>query len=795
MENVYLIGCAHIDPAWLWQWQEGYTEVRTTFRSALDRMKEFPFFKFTSACSAYYAWIKESDPAMYEEIRERVKEGRWTIAGGWVIQPDCNMPSGESFARHGLISQRFFEREFGIRAKTGWNVDSFGHNAAIPMILKQSGMENYVFMRPMEHEKANLPDSLFNWVSPDGSSARTYRVPFTYHLHLGWFEHFEKIAAMADKHPMMGLFGIGNHGGGPTIGLLTKMQAELDERFVYASPEEFFAAVGEGLPAVTEDLQFHATGCYTACSLIKNLNRRSESELGAAENLSALSAAEAGTPYPADELTRAWKVLLFNQFHDILGGCSIRAVYDDAAAELGGIRAAAARAVNFACQQISRRIDTQGNVTALDPVKTGVAALWKTPGLGTPVVVFNPHPWETTRFVQIRSRAAVVRDEAGEEIPSQTVRAPRTNGAKDKWETGFLVTLPALGWKMVCMCDGEEPSATDIPEEENVLENDLLKIRFDDKTGEIASILEKTSGKELLAAPTQTVLMDETAADTWGHGIKEYQTVAETISRGQLKRMENGPVRFTMRVTQTGERSVIRRDYSLTRGSDLVTVKVKIDFHEHHRMLKFRFPVNAASPRAWSEIPFGPFERPTDGSEQVCHRYMVMTDGDGHGGLAVLNDGKYGFDAKENVLSQTVLRGAMWADHYGERDEWNEYMEQGENELTYAIEPFRSYSETSRHGAELNQPPFTVIEGFHKGELPAEKSGISVSADNILVTAVKKHEDSDAFVLRAAEVDGQEAEAEIELFGRRFAAHFAPRAVKTFIVGADGARETDFLEE
>ena len=181
MGKVHLIGNAHLDPVWLWQWQEGLMEVKATFRSALDRMNEFPDFKFTSACSAYYMWIEKSDKKMFDEIVKRVKEGRWNLVGGWFIQPDCNIPSGESFARHALISQRYFEEKFGVRANTGYNVDSFGHNGNLPQILKKSGMDNYVFMRPMPHEK-NIPSDLFDWESMDGSRVRTFRIPEFYNI-------------------------------------------------------------------------------------------------------------------------------------------------------------------------------------------------------------------------------------------------------------------------------------------------------------------------------------------------------------------------------------------------------------------------------------------------------------------------------------------------------------------------------------------------------------------------------------------------------------------------------------
>ena len=150
MSKLHLVGNAHIDPVWLWRWQEGFSEILSTFRSALDRMNDFPDFKFTCACSSYYRWVESVDPQMFAEIKQRVEEGRWSIVGGWYLQPDCNIPDGESFARHGLVAQRYFMEKFGVTAKTGYNVDSFGHNAALPKILKGCGMENYVFMRPSE---------------------------------------------------------------------------------------------------------------------------------------------------------------------------------------------------------------------------------------------------------------------------------------------------------------------------------------------------------------------------------------------------------------------------------------------------------------------------------------------------------------------------------------------------------------------------------------------------------------------------------------------------------------------
>lgn len=176
---LHMIGNAHIDPVWLWQWQEGFHEVKATFRSALDRMSEYDDFVFTASSAAFYEWVEQSDPAMFAEIQERVRQGRWELAGGWWVEPDCNIPAGESFVRHGLYGQRYFRQKFGVTARTGFNVDSFGHSATLPQILKKSGIEQYVFLRPMPHER-ELPGRLFEWQSMDGSRVLAFRIPFQY---------------------------------------------------------------------------------------------------------------------------------------------------------------------------------------------------------------------------------------------------------------------------------------------------------------------------------------------------------------------------------------------------------------------------------------------------------------------------------------------------------------------------------------------------------------------------------------------------------------------------------------
>lgn len=791
--KVYMIGNAHLDPVWLWQWQEGFAEIKATFRSALDRMKEFDDFKFTSACSAYYMWIEKSDKGMFDEIVQRVREGRWCIVGGWFIQPDCNIPSGESFARHALISQRYFKERFGVTAKTGYNVDSFGHNGNLPQILKKSGMDNYIFMRPMPHEK-ELESCLFDWESMDGSRVRTYRIPEFYNIDLRHMEVFDNISALADRHSMMAFYGVGNHGGGATVALLDEMHRTLSEDFIYSVPDEYFEAVREAeVPVVRDDLQFHAKGCYSAMSEIKANNRLCENKLFSTEAFSVLSNSLIDTPYPTQELDRAWKDVLFNQFHDTMGGCAIKEAYTDARYLHGEALAIADRNSNFALQQISWNIDTMdGKELKLYKGKSGLA--WRSEeNIGTPIVVFNPLSYEVSAVVSVRDVARAVTDDAGEDIPMQLVRDSKTN-VDDKYKTAFWAKIPPLGYRVYRMYFEvpEKQYETTLSVSESHLENELIRVEFDQSTGEVSAIWDKMTGNKIIGG-AETVLMDETDSDTWSHGIEEFKSCAAVCKSGRTKVIESGAVVAALRCEQEFENTHIIRDYYLAAGEDRVVIKTKIDFREKHKMLKFAYKTDLSAPQAYCEIPYGFIERPTDGGESVSGAWVAMCAQ--NDGVGMATSSKYSFDADGAVLSLTVLRGAIYADHYGQRDERCEYMDQGEHEFEYSFFPFKSFSDCARQAQRLNNKPTVILETFHHGSLDTEFSGISVSEDNIIVSALKKHEATDAIVLRCFEAENKKTRAKISVLGTELEADFGKNEIKTFIIDDNGVRETDFLEE
>ncbi|NBK25188.1 MAG: alpha-mannosidase, partial [Spirochaetia bacterium] len=489
-KRMYMIGNAHIDPVWLWQWQEGFQEVKATFRSALDRMNEYDDFIFTSSSAAFYEWVELNDKAMFQEIQKRIEEGRWFLAGGWWVQSDCNIPSGESFVRQALVGQRYFLEKFGKIATYGYNVDSFGHHGMLPQILAKSGCTSYVFMRPMPLEKA-LPARTFTWEASDGSRVQAYRLPYEY---LSWKDDlYEHVLRCADeiKAPLslgMCFYGVGNHGGGPTkanIESIRELQkhAMLPE-LLFSTPQAFFSAVEKSsvrLPVHHGDLQHHASGCYAAHSEVKRLNRLAENRLLASEKYSSVAAILGTQSYPKDFI-HAWKQVLFNQFHDTLAGTSLREAYDDAAFQYGEAISIADRNMNYALQSISWAIDIKAEENL------------------HPLVVFNPHSWEVTSSVHLEfgkvDDSYKLYDEENGEIPFQVVRS--SSAARGRNRLVFVPTVPALGYRVYRLLKRgvgtdlkpnnvqlhqQAEKETSLKGATHTLENEHLLVSFDKETG------------------------------------------------------------------------------------------------------------------------------------------------------------------------------------------------------------------------------------------------------------------------------------------------------------------------
>ena len=801
-KTLHMIANAHIDPVWLWKWQEGFHEVHATFSSVLYLMIVHDDLFFVSSSAAFYEWIEKSDPMMFDEIRQRVAEGRWEIVGGWWIQPDCNIPNGESFIRQGLYGQRYFKEKFNKITHVGYNVDSFGHNGMLPQILKKCGLDYYVFMRPSLHEK-ELPGRLFWWEADDGSRVLAYRIPFTYGTWGSELDEHIKVCASEAVDPyneLMCFFGVGDHGGGPTrenIDSIHRMQNDSSlPELVMSTPDRYFNEVIKknlALPVVHDDLQHHASGCYAAHSDVKRWNRQTENLLLTAEKFSILAEWLTGQPYPGD-FDRAWKNLLFNQFHDSLAGTCIESAYEDIQQQYGESLSIASRAINFAVQSLVWRI----NIPYEESMR--------------PFVVFNPNAWGLKVYVEVETAELGDCDTLiypdGKEIPFQKVQPEASVPGLNR--IGFIAELPSTGYCVYRISKRE--SSLDNPPlaaTSTMIENDRFRLEISPQSGVIKRLWDKKIQVEVFNGEAASAVVLDDPSDTWSHGVFRYDHLIGMFQVKSIRLIDNGPVKAVIRVTSGYEASELVQDFTMYRELDQIDVHVTVDWHEHFKMLKIRFPVNITSGKAVYEIPYGSIERPAKGDEEPGQKWVDLT-GEGNNskrryGLSLLNDGKYSFDINGSDIGITVLRSPIYAHHMPyipEPDRQYSFIDQGIQHFTYALLPHEGGWQdagTVRRAAELNHKPIIVSATYHPGVFPLTESYLSVDQDNIYVSVNKKAEDNDDMIIRCVETSKKPADTVIYLpkWDRRIAAHFGPSEIKTFRIPRDPSlplTETNLLE-
>lgn len=801
--RLYMIGNAHIDVVWLWQWQEGLQEVKATFASVLARMKEYEDFIFTGSSACYYAWIEENEPAMFQEIKARVKQGRWVIVGGWWIQPDCNTASGESYVRQGLYGQKYFEEKLGVRAVTGYNVDSFGHNGMLPQILKKCGLENYVFMRPGRHEKA-VDGAVFSWQSTDGSAVRAFRVPFEY---CTWPEEIEKHirrCAGEIKNPGSGLmcfYGVGNHGGGPTKKNIESIAA-LNEKsdlpeLIFASPDDYFLELnksGGELPVVTGELLHHASGCYSAHGEIKMLNRKAENRLQMAEKLSLVAKTIAQGCYARQRLSEGYQAVLFNQFHDVLTGCCLESAFEDAKEQYGFALHTAAKCLNHSIQSISWQIAIEG--------EEGMK----------PLVVFNPNAFAVHYEVEVElyepKENTVLLDEQGKQIPYQLIRSEAS--AKGRCRLVFIAQLPSLGWKTYRFCIREGARVfADVSGTENSAENKWLSIQFDEETGYITSLKKKNDNTEYFSRAAAVPVVMEDKSDTWSHGIFRFDQQIGTFI-GKAERMEHGPVKVVFRVTSEYASSRLIQDFTVYQELDFILVKTRLDWREEQKLLKLRFPMNMNYLRTAWEIPYGIAQREPNGEEYPMQGFLDL-EGANPGldtdinGLSILNDGCFSGSVSGKNAEITLARSPIYAHHEPYEPEAGRqyhYLDQGIRSFTYALYPHDAGYEkakTVKLAKIMSQKPIPIFETYHQGKLKQTDSFIKNQADNVMISVLKEAEDgSGDFIIRAYETAGKDTRDCFSLpaAAMKFEVSFTPFELKTVRIQKQGGwMQTNLLEE
>lgn len=818
MSKIHLVGQAHLDPIWLWRWQEGCGEVLQTFRSALDRLNEYDDFVFTCSSCAYYKWVEEINPDMFEEIRARVKEGRWVPVNGWWIQPDCNIPSGESFARQALYSQLYYYEKFGITCKTGYNVDSFGHSGMLPQLLRLGGMDSYVMHRPGPSENPDVPDR-FLWESPDGSKVIVFHIPESYTSSgkESLDNRIDMMNELAEKNmgSMMMFYGVGNHGGGPTKAdieyLQTKLNADGKAEMIFSNPDRYFAEIceeGPDLPLWKDDLQHHASGCYSATSLVKKLNRKAENALYASEAFSTVANKAYGMADCAEKYKEAWREVCFNQFHDIMCGCSIMEAYDDVRDTMGHAMSISDKLYNQACLRIAHGIDTWVEGVSEPYSETRSHDMQR---FMRPVVVFNPLSFPVTVPVQTYYASLEVKDAEGNDVTFQNVRSSRSNDSHR--DTLFLAKLPAFGYATYWMklqphdIDTPPSAPADVKAEGLSIENKYLKAVFDEKTGYIVSLVDKKSGYDWaspgkpLAVPT---VIDDHETDTWAHNVFTFHKKAGVMKLESIELVENGPARALVRVKHSYGESHLTQDFSLASEQKTLGVKCKAIWQEKFTLLKMSFPVNGENAENTYDIPGGYIKRPANGEEEPAGKWgaISVTDGGVRRSLAVMNDSKYSYDCPGNDLRLTLIRNVIFADHYSPRPaaDFN-FTDEGKQFFEYGI--FVCEGEIEKAGimneaAAFNIRPVCVPESYHKGEMPQVKSFMYVNCDNIIMTAFKLCEAGDGSVIaRFYETAGKETRANIicDMLDCGFRADFGRNEIKTFRIYPGGkVTETDFLE-
>jgi alpha-mannosidase len=713
------VGHAHLDTAWLWPLEETRRKAQRTFATQVRLTDEYPDYVFCASQAQHYAWIREDDPELFGAIRDRVARGQWAPVGGTWIEPDCNLPSGESLARQLLHGQRFFERELGRRCTELWQPDVFGYTGQLPQLMREAGMTRFLTQK-LSWNRFNRPEHhTFTWRGIDGSEVLTHFPPAdTYNAVATVAELRHGVRAYRDhdrSRDSLLVFGHGDGGGGPTRAMLERLRRARDLRGLPRTtprhPEAFFdrleAGAGE-LRTIVGELYFELhRGTYTTQAALKRGNRRCEAALHDAELAAAVAARLGRAPYPAAELAEAWRVLLVNQFHDVLPGTSITEVNERARADLAGVEATAGRLCAAA-----------------------LAALGG--GAGSSPVPVNTIPW-ARREVAVDPAGALVLAETPPCGPGRVV-AP---GAADR------VSL-------VRTADGGA-----------VLENAFLRATLTGG-GAVASLVHRATGREALAAPANRLELYEdrpVAWDAWDVDPFHLETRADVAPAAAIAAVREDPLRVEVDFERpVGERSVVRQTVRLDAGARRLEIHTVADWREDHRFLKAAFPLAVHADEATYETAFGVARRPTHYSTshdlarfEVCgHRFADLGE---HGfGVALLSDCKYGWSAYGDTLRLSLLRAPKTPD--AEAD-------MGEHRFAYALVPHAGSWQDAGIVGEARA--FGSAVRWAPADVGAAPWAWVEDAPGVVLDTVKRAEDGDALVLRLYEAHGGRARARVRL--------------------------------
>ncbi|XEC93745.1 alpha-mannosidase [Paenibacillus tarimensis] len=767
--RMHMVGQSHIDVAWLWPVRETVRKVSRTFSTVCTLMDEYPDFIYSQSQPILYAFAKEHYPELYDKIKARIAEGRWELVGGMWVEPDLNIPSGESLARQLLYGQRFYKEEFGKTSAIEWLPDTFGYCASLPQMLKQAGIDYFMTTKLNWNDTNPFPYDLFEWVGIDGTGIVSY-------LNHGLNEntkakdiqeHWQSFR-QKDRHgELMLLYGHGDGGGGVTREMIESIRrSDLmpglpASRFGTAA--DFFGEIGRRRPALPKwhgdlYLELHR-GTYTTHARNKRFNRKAEVLYREAEIWERMVRQE-GAGSTDNGLQEGWKLILLNQFHDIIPGTSIPEVYETSSAEYKQVFEIGDTSLKGSLQTLANSI---GNAEEDELY-----------------AVFNSLGWARSEAVTIEGGAELcgkaVYDAAGNRLAADLQQVAAGSGRYAL--TVQLQAIPAFGYATIRLrpdndAAGAEdaPSAADAPNVQllNAMnaqaedfpaewETDMYSLQFNSR-GEIVRLYDKLARREWLrpgdkANELQLFHDKPTYWDAWDIDPRFEEQRAGEAELLSKEIVQSGAVRDVLRFRFKLSESEITQDVVLYRRSRRIDFITKVRWAESHKLLKAAFPLDIVASKATYEIPFGALERPNHSNTsweqaqfEVCgHRWADMSEGGG--GVSLMNDCKYGYDIKGRTIRLSLLRAPKWPDLGAD---------QGEHEFTYSIFPhegdWRS-AQVVRRALELNQPAIAVKVEGPGGKLPAELSWIGLDSEHVVLDTIKQAEDGNGTILRFYESSG-----------------------------------------
>lgn len=755
-KRVHLICNAHIDPIWQWDWQEGASAVLSTFRSAANLADKYDYIFCHNEVTAY-KYVEEYAPELFQKIQNLVKAGKWRIIGGWYLQPDDNMPMGESFVRQIQMGFDYFREKFGITPTTAFNVDAFGHTRGLVQILKKCGQDSLIVCRPHTDE-IDIPENIFVWQGFDGSEIKVYRSPDGYNSPLGTTAQtiLSKLPCRENEDVTCIMWGVGNHGGGPSdkdLGDISELiQDHSRYEMFHSTPEAFFAELN---PTCTVDKSLYISmpGCYTSSICVKQKHLELENELYLAEIMSALASAKELMTYPKEKLYSCFEDLLNGEFHDVLPGSSIKAGEDN-----------------------GLMLFQHGLLDATRMKTKAYFALCKEQPAAKegeyPIVVFNPHPYPLTENVECEFVLAdqnwsttdvsriLVKD--GERIiPYQVIKEESNLNLDWRKRIIFEADLPPMSLKRYSVYIETVPVEKPVLTDSLVFDNGHKYVEIDKLTGLLKSY--RIDGTEYIQNGFSLTMFDDNP-DPWAMGKDQLKRVGTNPapfslspapsgvfhSMRSIQVIEDGDIYLGIEAFFEKENSKARVEYRIYKNRDDVDVNVTLFLGDANKMIKLAVPV-FGSGKVIGQTAFGTEELFTDGREMISHRFTAVESGKKF--VAIFDKSRYGGHFEDGTLYLSLVRGTTYCAHPIEDrklipdDRFTKKMDQGEHNYSFRVSVCDEI-DLDRKANEFNRKPYAV-NVFPLGEMDTENEfTVSVSNQNISLVTMKKSDKRDGYLLR-----------------------------------------------